>query len=225
MQSLSFWIKHFTFGNKNLDVENLKGKHISSNDWNNLIKDENTILVDVRNDFEVKIGSFKNSINPKTSNFSEFEKYINKNLHHQKKNKIAIFCTGGIRCEKASSYMLNQGFKNVFQLSGGILKYLEETKLENSEWRGECFVFDDRVTVKNEMKKGTYEICHACRKPISLSERKSKNYQKGVSCPKCIDIISTEKRLKLKERNKQIEIAKKKGLYNPYIKYTPSDFS
>ena len=136
-----------------------------------------------------------------------------------------MFCTGGIRCEKASSYMLKKGFENVFQLKGGILQYLKDTPKKNSKWEGECFVFDNRVTIRNEMKSGTYELCHACRYPISSLDLKSKDYEKGISCPKCVNKTSKIKKIRLKERNKQIEIAKKKGLYNPYIKYTPSDFS
>ena len=136
-----------------------------------------------------------------------------------------MYCTGGIRCEKASSYMLNKGFKNIFQLKGGILQYLENISIKKSKWQGECFVFDNRVSIKNEMASGTYELCHACRNLLGLEDRLSKNYVKGISCSKCINKISKDKILKLKERNKQIEISKKKGLYNPYIKYTPSDFS
>lgn len=214
-----------TFDVKNLDVERLAGKHISSSKWNDLMDDKETILIDVRNDFEVQIGSFEGSLNPNTKNFSEFKEYIKKNIHIQKNNNIAMFCTGGIRCEKASAYMVKKGYKNVFQLQGGILKYLEDTPKKKSKWKGECFVFDNRVSIRNEMKSGTYEICHACRNPISLLDRKSKDYEKGISCPKCINIISKIKHLNLKERNKQIKIAKKKGLYNPFIKYTPSDFS
>jgi UPF0176 protein len=183
------------------------------------------MLIDVRNDFEVKMGSFNGSTNPNTENFSDFKKYIKDNLKDQKNKKIAIFCTGGIRCEKASSYMINQGFQNIFQLKGGILGYLEKTPLRDSEWTGECFVFDNRVSVQNEMKTGTFELCHACRNPVSILDRKSDKYEKGISCPKCINKISKDKKYKLRERNKQIEIAKKKGLYSPYIKYTPSDFS
>ena len=214
-----------TFGEANIDVENLKGKHIDSLKWNNLIKNKNLILLDVRNNFEVDLGTFAGSINPKTKNFSEFKKYVKDNLSKEKNTKIAMFCTGGIRCEKASSYMLREGFENIYQLKGGILKYLEEIPSEKSSWKGECFVFDNRVSIKNEMKSGTYELCHACRQPLSIYERSSKQYEKGISCPKCIDLTSKDKKLKLKERNKQIEIAKKKGLHNPYIKYTPTNFS
>ena len=214
-----------TFDEGDLDVEKLTGKHIHASKWNNLINEKETLLIDVRNYFEVDVGSFKGSINPNTKNFSDFKKYIHDSLSSQKNKKIAMFCTGGIRCEKASAYMVKKGFKNVFQLKGGILKYLEETELKNSEWQGECFVFDNRVSIKNEMKAGTYELCHACRNPIGLKERKLKNYEKGISCLNCVNQLSEAKIMKLRERNKQIEIAKKKGLYNPYIKYTPSDFS
>ena len=214
-----------TFVGLQLDVENNMGKHVVSNEWNTLINEEETIMIDVRNNFEVEVGSFKGSINPKTNNFSEFKKFVDKNLFVNKNTKIALFCTGGIRCEKASSYMLQQGFNNILQLKGGILQYLEDIPDKESKWQGECFVFDNRVSLKNEMKPGTYELCHACRNPLSLQDRSSKGYVKGVSCSKCINKISKEKKLKLKERNKQIEIAKKKGLYNPYIKFTPFDFS
>ena len=214
-----------TFVGLKLDVENDKGKYVVSREWNSLIKEEETTVIDVRNNFEVEIGSFKGSINPKTKNFSEFKKYVDNNLSVNKSRKIALFCTGGIRCEKASSYMLNQGFNNIFQLKGGILQYLEDMSVKESEWHGECFVFDNRVSIQNEMTPGTYELCHACRNPLSFQDRSSKDYVKGISCSKCINKISKEKKLKLKERNKQIEIAKKKGIYNPYIKFTPSDFS
>ena len=214
-----------TFNDPNIDVENFKGKHVLYNDWNKLINNDDTVLIDVRNDFEIKVGTFKNSINPKTENFSSFKKYVKNNLEKYKSKKIAMFCTGGIRCEKASSYMIQKGFKNVFQLKGGIIEYLKNIKKKDSEWTGECFVFDNRVTVKNEMKIGTYELCHACRNLVSLSDRQLKSYEKGISCLNCKNLISKDKKIKLKERNKQIKIAKKKGLYNPYLKYTPSDFS
>ena len=135
-----------------------------------------------------------------------------------------MFCTGGIRCEKASSYLLAKGFKNVCQLDGGILKYLEKIPESKSLWNGECFVFDERVSVKNELKDGTYKMCHACRDPISINEINSKKYIPGISCPKCFEKISDEKKMRLKERNKQISIAKKRGLYNRYIKQTVGDY-
>tara|TARA_B110000116_G_scaffold248442_1_gene241473 strand:+ start:183 stop:1118 length:936 start_codon:yes stop_codon:yes gene_type:complete len=214
-----------TFNEADLNIEKLKTTHVNSYDWNSLISQKDTLLLDVRNNFEVKIGSFEGSINPNTKNFSEFKMYIKNNLKNMKNQKIAMFCTGGIRCEKASAYMAKEGFNNVSQLKGGILQYLEDIPLENSKWEGECFVFDNRVSILNEMKPGTYELCHACRHPVSLLDIKSGDYEKGISCPKCINKISHAKKINLKERNKQIKIAKKKGLYNPYIKYTPSDFS
>jgi len=214
-----------TFDGSQLDVENYTGQHVVSSEWNALIEDEKTILIDVRNNFEVEVGSFEGSINPKTKNFSEFKQYVDKNLSENKNQKIAMFCTGGIRCEKASSYMLNMGFKNIFQLKGGILQYLEDITIKESRWQGECFVFDNRVSIQNAMAPGTYELCHSCRNPLGIKDRLSKDYVKGISCSKCINKTSKDKKLKLRERNKQIEIAKKKGLYNPYIKFTPSDFS
>ena len=213
-----------TLRTKYSDPEIQTGKHISFNEWNNIINDNKTILLDVRNDFEVQIGSFKGAINPKTKNFTEFKAYVKNNLNSSKDKKIAMFCTGGIRCEKASSYLLAKGFKNVCQLDGGILKYLEKIPESKSLWSGECFVFDGRVSVKNELKDGTYKMCHACREPLSSKESNSKRYIPGISCPKCFKNISEEKKTKLRERNKQISIAKKKGLYNRYIKQTVSDY-
>ena len=135
-----------------------------------------------------------------------------------------MYCTGGIRCEKASSYMISKGFENLYQLKGGILKYLENTSVKKSLWNGECFVFDNRVSVKNELAEGTYKICHACRIPLSQDDCKSEKFVEGISCINCYGKISDKKKYGLKERNKQIQISKKKGLYNPYIKFSPSDF-
>ena len=213
-----------TLRTKYSDPEIQTGKHINFNEWNNIINDKKTILLDVRNDFEVQIGSFKGAINPKTKNFTEFKTYVKDNLNNFKDKKIAMFCTGGIRCEKASSYLLAKGFKNVCQLDGGILKYLENVPESKSLWSGECFVFDGRVSVKNELKDGSYKMCHACRKPLSSKETNSKRYVSGISCPKCYEIISDEKKTRLRERNKQISIAKKRGLYNRYIKQTVADY-
>ena len=213
-----------TFDGSNYNVEKNAAQHINPKEWNKLIAEEDTCVVDVRNNFENEIGTFKGSINPNTKNFSEFKKFANNFLNNFKKRKIAMFCTGGIRCEKASSYLKSKGFKNIFQLNGGILKYLEKVSKNDSKWKGECFVFDNRVTVKNSLVKGTYELCHGCRYPVSFKNRKSLKYIEGISCPKCYNKISAEKKIKLKERNKQIKISKKKGLYNPYIKITTMDY-
>ncbi len=212
-----------TLRSKDADPENITGKKIRPKDWNNLISDKETILIDVRNNFEVEMGTFKNSINPNTKSFTEFKSYLKNNLNKAKDKKIAMFCTGGIRCEKISSYMIKKGFKDVNQLHGGILSYLEKTSHENSLWNGECFVFDNRVSVKNELKDGTYELCHACRYPLPSDSLKSEKYKKGISCPNCFGKISESKKQSLKDRNKQIRLAKKKGLYSPYIKQTVND--
>ena len=212
-----------TLRSKDVDPENITGKKIKPKDWNNLISDKETILIDVRNNFEVEMGTFKNSINPNTKSFTEFKSYLKNNLNKAKDKKIAMFCTGGIRCEKISSYMIKKGFKDVNQLDGGILSYLEKTSHENSLWNGECFVFDNRVSVKNELKDGTYELCHACRYPLPSDILKSVKYKKGISCPNCFGKISESKKQSLMDRNKQITHAKKKGLYSPYIKQTVND--
>ncbi|MDC0453169.1 rhodanese-related sulfurtransferase [Alphaproteobacteria bacterium] len=212
-----------TLRSKDVDTENITGKKIKPEDWNNLILDQETILIDVRNNFEVEMGTFKNSINPNTKSFIEFKSYIKNNLNKAKDKKIAMFCTGGIRCEKISSYMIKKGFKDVNQLHGGILSYLEKTSFENSLWNGECFVFDNRVSIKNELKDGSYVLCHACRYPLSQDMLKSKKYKKGTSCPNCYGQISELKEKSLKDRRKQITVAKKKGLYSPYIKLTVND--
>ena len=213
-----------TLRTKIADPENITGKKIKPEEWNDFISDKETILIDVRNNFEVEMGTFKNSINPNTKSFTEFKNYLINDLKGAKNKKIAMFCTGGIRCEKISSYMIKKGFKDVNQLHGGILSYLEKTTNKNSLWNGECFVFDNRVSVKNELKEGTYELCHACRYPLSRDQLKSKKYIKGLSCSNCYGKISESKKKSLMDRNKQISIAKKKGLFNPYIKQTVNDF-
>ena len=200
------------------------GRYVSFNQWNDIVNDKKTILIDVRNDFEIQIGSFKDAINPNIKNFTQFKDFVKINLNNSKDKKIAMFCTGGIRCEKASSYLLAKGFKNVCQLDGGILKYLENTPKGKTLWNGECFVFDGRVSVKNELKHGTYKMCYACRMPLSVKESSSKKYISGISCPKCYKKISNDKKKRLIERNKQISISKKRGLYNRYIKQSVKDY-
>tara|TARA_Y100001970_G_scaffold286821_1_gene409922 strand:+ start:281 stop:1213 length:933 start_codon:yes stop_codon:yes gene_type:complete len=213
-----------TFRSTIADPEQFTGKHIKVKDWNDLIKDEKTIVIDVRNNFEFKIGTFERAKNPQTNSFTKFKDYVKKNLNESKEKKIALFCTGGIRCEKASSYMIKQGFKNVNQLNGGILKYLEKIPKNKSLWNGECFVFDNRVSIKNELKEGTFTLCHACRHPVSKKDLNSTKYKKGLSCPRCYGTISNSKKKSLLERNKQIKISKKRGLFNPYIKRTLSEY-
>jgi UPF0176 protein len=183
------------------------GTYVDPQDWNDLIRDPNVLLIDTRNDYEVKIGTFKNAIDPKTQCFTEFPDYVSQNLDKTKHKKVAMFCTGGIRCEKASSYMLSQGFNEVYHLKGGILKYLETVPAEESLWEGECFVFDQRVAVKQGLEQGSYHQCHGCRMPISEADQNSPYFEKGVSCPNCYDTMPEKTKQRVRERQRQIEIA------------------
>tara|TARA_B100000768_G_C11269745_1_gene372819 strand:+ start:862 stop:1803 length:942 start_codon:yes stop_codon:yes gene_type:complete len=187
------------------------GQYVTPEEWNNLIKDPNTIVIDTRNNYEVDIGTFKNSINPKTKSFREFPVYVDNNLKNNKSKKVAMFCTGGIRCEKATSLMLEKGFKDVYHLKGGILKYLENIPQEQSLWEGECFVFDQRVAVTHGLNEGQYDQCYACRHPLSPSELISKKYDKGISCPYCFNKLSDKKQAGVIERQKQMVLAKARG--------------
>jgi UPF0176 protein len=187
------------------------GTYVKPEDWNRLISDPDITVIDVRNGYEVDIGTFKNAINPETLSFREFPEYVKKNFNPKKNKKVAMFCTGGIRCEKASSYMMEEGFDEVYHLQGGILKYLETIPEAESLWQGECFVFDQRVAVTNELKQGKYNQCFACRHPLSPEEIKSKDYSEGISCSYCIGNISETKKTSLKERQKQINLAKVRG--------------
>ena len=203
-----------SMGLKDIDPTIQAGQYIVPEEWNNLINDKNTVLIDTRNNYEYSIGSFENSINPETNNFKEFPNWVDKqgfNESDKKSKNFAMFCTGGIRCEKASSYMKNQGFKNVFHLKGGILKYLENINTKDSKWKGECFVFDDRVSVKHDLSEGEYDLCHGCRTPITKQDKLSPNYVKGVSCEHCINEKTIEQVNRYKSRQKQINLAKTKN--------------
>ena len=203
-----------SMGLKDIDPTIQAGQYIVPEEWNNLINDKNTVLIDTRNNYEYSIGSFENSINPETNNFKEFPNWVDKqgfNESDKKSKNFAMFCTGGIRCEKASSYMKNQGFKNVFHLKGGILKYLENIDIKDSKWKGECFVFDDRVSVKHDLSEGEYDLCHGCRTPITEQDKLSSNYVKGVSCEHCINNKTIEQVNRYKSRQKQINLAKTKN--------------
>jgi UPF0176 protein len=188
------------------------GKYVKPKDWNSIISDPEIVLIDTRNDYECEIGTFKNAINPKTNTFREFPGYVKTHLDPKKHKKVAIFCTGGIRCEKASSFMMNEGFEEVYHLEGGILKYLEEVKPEESLWQGECFVFDQRVSIRQGLKVGNYDQCYACRYPLSQDDLKNVRYTPGISCPNCFNKTTKKKIKSLTERQKQIIIAKSKGL-------------
>jgi len=192
-----------------LKVSSIKSKnHINPNKWNKLIKNKNTYLIDARKPFEHKVGTFIKSKNPNVNNFREFPNYLKK---LDKNKTIAMFCTGGIRCEKASIYMKNNGFKNVYQLKGGILNYLKKVDKKNSLWKGECYVFDNRVSVKHKLEQGNFSMCSGCRKPVSMNEKKSKKYEEGVSCPNCHDSLTNYQKERFRMRQKQINVAKKLG--------------
>jgi len=190
------------------------GTKIDPLDWNSIISDPEVLLIDARNQYEIDIGIFKNAISPETETFREFPDYVNNNLDPKKQKKVAMYCTGGIRCEKASAYLLQQGFEQVYQLNGGILKYLEEVEPENSLWQGECFVFDGRVAVNDELKPGIYAQCYACRRPVSPEQMASEKYEEGVSCPHCYGTLSAEKRVAVTERQRQVRLAKQRNAIN-----------
>lgn len=181
------------------------GTYVSPKEWNALISDPNVIVIDTRNDYEVSIGTFKRAINPKTDSFREFPEYVETHLEPTQHKKVAMFCTGGIRCEKASSYMLSQGFEEVYHLQGGILKYLEDVPAEESLWEGECFVFDERIAVKHGLEVGSYEMCRSCGHPIGEEEKTSPKYEEWISCPYCFDSLTPEKRDRQEERKRQFE--------------------
>jgi UPF0176 protein len=185
-----------------------KNNYLSPTKWNSLLKNKSTFVLDARKPFEYDVGTFEKAINPKVNNFREFPKYLNE---LNKKEPIAMFCTGGIRCEKASVFLNQKGFKNVFQLKGGILNYLKKVKKKESMWKGECFVFDNRVSVKHDLVIGTYSICSGCRNPISLKDKKSYKYEEGVSCPRCHSNLSNTQKQRFRMRQKQINLAKKAG--------------
>lgn len=200
-----------TMGVEGVDPAHIVGTYVKGEAWNQLISDPDTIVIDTRNDYEVAIGTFANAVNPNTKTFREFPAWAAENLDKNKHKKVAMFCTGGIRCEKSTAYMKEQGFAEVYHLDGGILKYLEEMPEEQSLWQGECFVFDQRVAVKHGLEQGSYDQCYACRMPLSVDEMASPLYVKGLSCPHCHDHITDEQRASFEERQKQIELAKQRG--------------
>ena len=200
-----------TLGIPGIDPKRVVGTYIDPSDWNQLISDPDVILVDTRNDYEFKVGTFKNAINPNTESFRDFPKYVQDNLDPEKHKKIAMFCTGGIRCEKSTAYLKEQGFDEVYHLKGGILKYLEVVPAQETLWEGECFVFDERVTVNLQLEKGHYDQCNACRLPITEADKASDLYQQGVSCPHCYDKATAAQKTRFMEREKQMELARLRG--------------
>ena len=204
-----------TIGIPEVSPSNLVGKYLNVEEWNEFLNERDSMIIDTRNDYEVSIGTFKNSINPKIKSFRDFPNWVQENLVDKKvskKSKIGMFCTGGIRCEKSTSYLKQLGFENVFHLEGGILKYLENVKSDENEWKGECFVFDYRVSLNDSLEKGEYDMCYACRMPLSKENKKNKHFLKGQSCEYCYDQTTIKQKKRFNEREKQIKLSKVKNL-------------
>ncbi|MCC5791140.1 MAG: rhodanese-related sulfurtransferase [Legionellaceae bacterium] len=200
-----------TMGVEGVDPLKVAGTYVKPQDWNRLISAEDVLTIDTRNDYEVEIGRFKHAVNPETTSFREFPEYVKQTLDPQKHKKIAMYCTGGIRCEKSTAYLKSLGFSEVYHLEGGILKYLEEVPADVSLWEGECFVFDERVAVNHALEKGQYDQCHACRFPITDADKQSQYYQPGISCPRCYAQCSAEQKARFAEREKQNQLARQRG--------------
>ncbi|MEG3833003.1 oxygen-dependent tRNA uridine(34) hydroxylase TrhO [Microcoleus sp. Z1_C3] len=200
-----------TMGVPDINPRLMAGKYVKPDEWNKLLDDPDVVVVDVRNDFEVSLGTFEGAINPKTKSFSELPEWVRRETALRNKPKVAMFCTGGIRCEKSTAFLRTQGFEEVYHLEGGILKYLETVPEAESRWEGECFVFDERVSVGQDLKPGNYELCRGCRHPISQEDKASELFVLGVSCPHCHDSKTETKKQALSERQRQIELAKRRN--------------
>ncbi|MGB1402989.1 MAG: rhodanese-related sulfurtransferase [Porticoccaceae bacterium] len=200
-----------TMGVEGIDPNQVVGTYVKPTDWNALISDPDVLVVDTRNNYEVEIGTFKDAVNPNTTSFREFPQWATENVDPAKTKKIAMFCTGGIRCEKSTAYMKEQGFDEVYHLEGGILKYLEEVPKEQTLWQGECFVFDNRVAVDHDLKRGSYDQCHACRMPITEQDKMLDTYQQGLSCHHCFGTLTEEQKQRFAQRQKQVQLAKARG--------------
>jgi UPF0176 protein len=202
-----------TMGQPDIDPRASVGRYVEPQDWNDLIADPDTIVIDTRNDYEVAVGTFEGAIDPHTSSFREFPQWFREHREDllEGKKRVAMFCTGGIRCEKSTSFLRSEGVEDVYHLKGGILRYLETVPEEQSQWRGDCFVFDERVTVKHGLEQGDYSLCRACRRPITAHDMLSPDYVEGVSCPYCIGERTDEQRERYAERQRQEALARKRG--------------
>lgn len=200
-----------TMGVEGIDPKRTVGTYVEPEAWNDLISDPEVLLIDTRNQYEVEIGTFERAVNPVTDTFREFPQYVKEHLDPNRHRKVAMFCTGGIRCEKSTAYLKEQGFEEVYHLKGGILNYLETVPEEQSLWRGECFVFDDRVTVNHKLERGQYDQCHACRRPITEADKQRPEYRRGVSCHQCSGTLTDEQRARFAERERQVRLAKARG--------------
>jgi UPF0176 protein len=196
-----------TIGNVRADPNEVVGTYVEPEQWNVLISDPETIVIDTRNSYECRIGTFTGAIDPGTEHFSQFPDYVRKTLSDKKDARIAMFCTGGIRCEKATSFMMNEGFKNVFHLKGGILKYLEVTPPAESLWQGDCFVFDERVAVGHGLNVSDASMCFGCLEPVTAADRLSPLFEEGVCCPRCVGRLTAKQKSSNRERQKQVTLA------------------
>lgn len=200
-----------TMGMSDIDVVKHTGKHVSPKEWNQLIQQSDVVLLDTRNAYEVSMGTFEGAEDPRTDNFRQWPDYVNQRLSGNKKQKVAMFCTGGIRCEKASAYLKQQGFEQVFQLEGGILNYMQQMDENQSLWQGDCFVFDDRVALDHHLEPSHYELCRGCRHPISDEDKHHPDFEEGVSCPRCHGSLSEQQKQGFRERQRQMDLAEKGG--------------
>ena len=200
-----------TLGDASVNPNDQVGTYIEPKEWNKIIQDPDVLTIDTRNDYEVEIGTFEGAVNPKTQTFGQWADFVKKHWGKEKKKKIAMYCTGGIRCEKASAHLVQNGFEQVYHLRGGILHYLEKMKEETSKWKGECFVFDHRVSVIHGLLDGKAKLCFSCRWPLDDNDYKSPEFEEGVSCPRCARSISPERRAGLRERQRQIALAQKRN--------------
>lgn len=200
-----------TMGQPDVDPKARVGNYVEPEDWNDLIRSDDVVVIDTRNDYEVAIGTFEGAIDPETSSFREFPAWweANKDRFHNK--RVAMFCTGGIRCEKSTNFLLGQGVEDVYHLKGGILRYLEEVPEQDSSWQGECFVFDNRVSVGHGLKEGPHELCHGCRRPLLPEDKSRPEYEAGVSCHMCIHETSEADKARFRERQKQMQLARARG--------------
>jgi len=209
-----------TMGVDDVDAANNAGTYVDADEWNELIQNPDVIVIDTRNDYEVEIGTFTGAINPSTDSFSELPNWLGNYEKLKTKPAVAMFCTGGIRCEKSTSFLKSRGFDSVYHLKGGILKYLETVDKQNNQFRGECFVFDERVSVTDSLEPGTYILCRACRMPVSPQQRESKQFEEGISCPHCIERLTPERRASLSERQRQTELARIRN-----VRHVGADYS
>lgn len=200
-----------TMGIEDIDPTSVVGRYVEPKDWNALISDPEVLLLDTRNMYEVRVGTFEGAVDPEIDTFREFPAYVDQNLDPKKHKKVAMFCTGGIRCEKSTGYLLKHGFEEVFHLKGGILKYLEEVPTADTMWNGECFVFDERVTVNHDLERGQYDVCRGCREPVDAADKQHADYEEGVRCHRCAPTMSPERLARLRMRHKQVLLAEKRG--------------